>query len=92
MCGRITLTSSAAELAQHFELDAAAVAWQPRYNVAPSQEILVVCEDASGRRVAARERWGLVPHWAKDPGVGVRMINARAETLALIMQIGRAHV
>ena len=27
-------------------------------------------------------RWGLVPHWAKDPRVGYRMINARAETVA----------
>ena len=27
-------------------------------------------------------RWGLIPHWAKDPGIGSRMINARAETVA----------
>lgn len=84
MCGRITLTSSAGELAQHFELDAAASpeAGPPRYNIAPSQEILAVREDEGGRRVTSRERWGLVPHWARDPAIGYRMINARAETLA----------
>ena len=56
---------------------------QPRYNIAPSQPVLSVAADRdSGARVAEFLRWGLVPHWAKDPSIGNRMINARAETLA----------
>jgi len=59
-----------------------------RYNVAPSQEILVVRsspdpeEAARGEREARLMRWGLVPRWAKDLKVGYRMINAKAENLA----------
>jgi putative SOS response-associated peptidase YedK len=84
MCGRITLSSSARELAGHFELDLQTPAPElhPRYNIAPSQEIVTVRQDRDRRRVLSLERWGLVPHWAKDPSIGNRMINARAETLA----------
>lgn len=84
MCGRITLTSSARELALQFELDPAAelTPLEPRFNVAPSQDIASVREDREGRRVLSFERWGLVPHWAKDPAIGNRMINARAESVA----------
>jgi len=52
-----------------------------RYNIAPSQEILVV-RQVAGRREGQLMRWGLIPSWAKDPEIGNRMINARAETLA----------
>jgi putative SOS response-associated peptidase YedK len=52
-----------------------------RFNVAPTQEVLVVVEDREGRRVELL-RWGLVPHWAKDPQAAYKMINARAETLS----------
>ncbi len=58
-----------------------------RYNVAPTQEILVVraspepAEAAVGEREARLMRWGLVPVWAKDLKVGYRMINAKAENL-----------
>jgi putative SOS response-associated peptidase YedK len=58
-----------------------------RYNVAPTQEILVVRaspepeEAAAGEREVRLMRWGLVPVWAKDLKVGYRMINAKAENL-----------
>lgn len=58
-----------------------------RFNVAPTQEILVVRsspdpeEAAAGEREARLMRWGLVPVWAKDLKVGYRMINAKAENL-----------
>ncbi len=58
-----------------------------RFNVAPTQEILVVRsspdpeEAAQGEREARLMRWGLVPRWAKDLKVGYRMINAKAENL-----------
>lgn len=87
MCGRVTLTSSAAELAEQFDLEAeigeAALALLgPRYNIAPSQDIATVREDRDGQRELSFERWGLVPHWAKDVSIGNRLINARAETVA----------
>lgn len=53
------------------------VAWEPRYNVAPGQDVLVLPQDGRARFL----RWGLVPSWAPDPSVGSRMINARAETV-----------
>ena len=53
----------------------------PRYNVAPSQAVLAVASSADGsRRRLGTFRWGLVPHWAKNPSIGNRMINARVET------------
>ena len=51
------------------------------YNVAPTQGVFAVYE-SSGERLLDRFHWGLVPFWAKDPSVGSKMINARAETLA----------
>ena len=83
MCGRFTLRTPATDLAEIFAVDA-----RPnlaaRYNIAPSQDILVVRAGSgpSPAREFAMPRWGLVPHWAKDPAIGSRMINARAESLA----------
>jgi len=81
MCGRFGQTASAAELAAAFE-----ASWQcaepelPRYNVAPTQHVPVLLS-AGGRRVLDVFRWGLIPSWAKDPSIGNKMINARAETV-----------
>lgn len=52
----------------------------PRYNIAPTQNILTVLNLPVPE--LAYTRWGLIPFWAKDPAMGVKMINARAETLA----------
>ncbi len=82
MCGRFTLTSSPEELARRFGL-AEAPSTTARYNIAPGQEVLIVRTAEDDRtRESACVRWGLVPPWAEDPGVGVRMINARSETAA----------
>ncbi len=54
--------------------------WRPRYNIAPTQAVIVVGDD--GKRYLKAMRWGLIPSWAKDPSIGNRMINARVETLA----------
>ena len=53
---------------------------RPRYNIAPTQVVIVVGDD--GKRYLKPMRWGLIPSWAKDPSIGNRMINARVETLA----------
>jgi len=81
MCGRFTLTSTPEALAERFELEAAPQV-SPRYNIAPGQSVLAIRVDAEARRIAVSVRWGLVPFWAKDPGIGARMINARSETVA----------
>lgn len=82
MCGRYTLSSPTDLLADLLELDAVPEL-APRYNIAPTQEAAVVRFDAeSGVRSLDLLRWGLIPFWSKDPGIGSRMINARAETVA----------
>jgi putative SOS response-associated peptidase YedK len=80
VCGRFTLTSTPEELAQRFGLEGP-IEWSPRYNIAPGQSVLAVRLAAGHRRLASL-RWGLVPAWAEDAGVGFRMINARVETLS----------
>jgi putative SOS response-associated peptidase YedK len=80
MCGRFTLTSDLDRLTEHFAFRATNLSYTPRYNIAPSQPVLTLI-DAQERR-AGFLRWGLVPSWAKDPSIGDRMINARAETVA----------
>lgn len=80
MCGRYTIIHSADAVAERFGVQAPPYDPGPRYNVAPSQGINMVIVDG-GRRGLALAHWGLVPFWAKDPSIGSRLINARAETL-----------
>ncbi len=82
MCGRFSLGADAATLASRFDLFEAPL-WIPRYNIAPTQEVLAVVKPPdAARRQARLLRWGLIPMWAEGPAVGSRMINARAETVA----------
>ena len=81
MCGRYTLAVSAGDLADRFGLTGDLPDLTPRYNVAPTQQVAAVLADGGGRKLEML-RWGLVPSWAKDPGIGARMINARGETVA----------
>ena len=84
MCGRYTVRGIL-PVAELFGISLPAEFQQPRYNIAPTQDVLVVrsaAPDAEQRRRGDLLRWGLVPHWALDPSVGNRMINARAETAA----------
>ena len=78
MCGRYTLMRPAAEVARAFDLSGWPD-WEPRYNVAPTQQAFVVRE-ATGARPAADAGWGLVPPWAKALNDGPPLINARADT------------
>lgn len=83
MCGRYTLRTPAHQLAEHFQLPLwADDPLPPRYNIAPSQNVLAVRTMPDGQRQWARLRWGLIPHWAQDAAIGNRMINARSETAA----------
>ncbi len=80
MCGRFTLTVDPADLQDAFPEFAFPAQGTPRYNIAPSQPILALPNEGTNR--ADFFVWGLIPSWAKDPSIGSRMINARAETLA----------
>ena len=81
MCGRFSVALSATTLASHFNVQESVV-WKERYNLAPSQEILTLVQPVGRAREIRRMRWGLIPFWAKDPSIGNRLINARAETVA----------
>ena len=78
MCGRYTLTIDIKTVAEKFGVPAN-LDTSPRYNIAPTQEVVSVMRN--GESHLAWLRWGLIPSWAKDESIGSRMINARAETL-----------
>jgi putative SOS response-associated peptidase YedK len=80
MCGRFTQERPASELAEIFAAEPLVDDLGDRYNVAPTDEALVVVQ-RDDRRAITAYRWGLVPHWATDLKAGSRMFNARAETL-----------
>lgn len=81
MCGRFALFSPEEILAAMFGLEGAGFP-PPSYNIAPSRAVAAVriAPEGRARRELVQLRWGLVPSWAKDPAIGNRMINARAET------------
>ena len=80
MCGRFTSTAPPDQIAAYFDAEAPEAALDPSYNVAPTNDIYTVVVEADTRRLVPTH-WGLVPFWAKDPKIGSKMINARAETL-----------
>ncbi len=90
MCGRYAAAKDPEGLVEEFEVAAAPVeSLLPDYNVAPTKRVYIVLnrapevepvqEERTGRSLVVA-RWGLVPSWAKDPSIGSRLINARAET------------
>lgn len=80
MCGRFSQQRPASELADIFAAEPLVDDPGARYNVAPTDDALVVVQREE-RRALTAYRWGLVPHWAQDLKAGSRMFNARAETL-----------
>ena len=80
MCGRFALHANADVVALQFGLEAAG-SLRARYNICPGTDVLAVRADRSGARRAEPLRWGLIPHWAKDPAIGQRLANARGESL-----------
>ncbi len=81
MCGRFAFYSPAEAAVRLFGADAS-LDVDPRYNIVPTQYVVAVRNAEDGSREAASLKWGLIPFWAKDPAIGNRMINARAETVA----------
>jgi putative SOS response-associated peptidase YedK len=81
VCGRYTLaTPNPAEVRGRFPIGEA-IEVRRRYNVAPGDEVLAVTTDKEGHPRGELLRWGLVPSWAKQPDTGLKMINARVETV-----------
>jgi putative SOS response-associated peptidase YedK len=84
MCGRFTQRQTWTELVRRYRLTThqPALNLEPRFNIAPTQDIAVIRGSAdSGEHEVRMLRWGLVPFWAKDKSFAARMINARAETV-----------
>lgn len=83
MCGRYALRITLPELAAALGIGAPDdLAWQPRYNIAPTEQVLVVRMDDDGELRLTTARWGLVPAWSKGPDARYSMFNARLEGIA----------
>lgn len=88
MCGRFTRQTTAETIIQalqgRLELDLSDIPdAPPSWNIAPTQPLLCLLADPARKRFKLKTfRWGLIPSWAKDPAIGNKMINARAETAA----------
>lgn len=80
MCGRITFRTEPKLVAELFNISELPL-FEPRYNVAPTQEVLAVRTSPKGGREAVFLKWGLIPFWSKDKSFASKAINARAETL-----------
>jgi putative SOS response-associated peptidase YedK len=80
VCGRFVVFSNLETLQTHFHIDHVETEVSASYNVAPTQQVLSVIR-TDDQNVLVRLHWGLVPFWAKDPAIGNRLINARAETV-----------
>ncbi len=81
MCGRYALRTPVDVLAEGFEIEEYTSFITPNYNVASTQEAAAVVEEDEKRKLEMFH-WGLIPSWAKDPDIGNKMINARAETVS----------
>ncbi|ACC81930.1 SOS response-associated peptidase [Nostoc punctiforme] len=82
MCGRFTLNQSAEALAQFFHVEPV-LNLAADFNIAPTQMVATVLQNPeSEKREFQQLHWGLIPSWAKDAGMGAKLINARAETVA----------
>lgn len=82
MCGRYRLTAKERYLRDHFGLEGDPE-WSARWNIAPTHPVPIIRQDAKEpKRSFGLVRWGLIPHWAKDPSMGFKGINAMSETAA----------
>src|SRR3954466_7742 len=85
MCGRYVMARAVGDLLAEFDAELEdEIAIPPSWNVAPTADVPILLERLVGGEPARKlhiARWGLVPSWAKDPGIGSRMINARSESV-----------
>ena len=81
MCGRFAFYSPSEAAAALFGVNTT-IGVEPRFNIAPTQYVAAIRDGEDKKRELVMLRWGLIPSWAKEPSIGNRMINARAETVA----------
>ena len=83
MCGRFTQKMTWNEIHALYRMPERKMPLnlRPRYNGCPTQDFAACRLDGRSTRTIAKLRWGLIPGWAKDPRIGSRLINARAETV-----------
>lgn len=82
MCGRFASVTPPETIRQVFGTTNATPYFSPRWNLAPTQDMLVVrFNPETHERSLDIVRWGLIPHWAKDASIASKLINARAETI-----------
>lgn len=79
MCGRFVLLTDLSRVVETFHIEAVRCDYEPLNEVYPGRDVYAVIRDEVNQLV--QFRWGLVPSWSKDPSVGKKLINARAETL-----------
>src|SRR5436305_14649407 len=83
MCGRYRLARNVYELMEHFGVEESDLNWEPHYNIAPTQQVVTVRQNArEPRRELSLMRWGLIPYWAQDISMGARNIIATSEAAA----------
>jgi len=80
MCGRFVLLTDLSVIAESFGVDEIACEYRPGNDISPGRQVVAVVRDSGNRLVDFR--WGLIPAWAKDPSIGGRTFNARAETVS----------
>ena len=81
MCGRFVLLTDLRVITESFNVQNVACEYRPGNNISPGQQIAAVLR-TDDQNSLVDLRWGLIPSWAKDPSIGNRMFNARAETIA----------
>jgi len=81
MCGRFILLTDLSVIVESFRIGEIAAEYKPGGNISPGQQISAVIRDEDVNKLVDF-RWGLIPSWAKDPSIGNKMFNARAETVA----------
>ena len=85
MCGRVIQSSGPLRYAIVDGMnvrDSRVHNYPPRWNAAPSQELLVIRRNHQTGEVSLDPlRWGLIPYWCKDPAGGRKPINAKCETV-----------
>lgn len=79
MCGRYSFAVEDALIKERFGVRVRTAIYKARYNCAPGQDLAVISNENAGE--LSFYRWGLIPSWAKETGIGSRMINARSETI-----------
>jgi putative SOS response-associated peptidase YedK len=80
MCGLFILLTDLSLITESFNVQDVACEYRSGSRISPGQQVAAVIQDDKNRLV--NFRWGLIPSWAKDPSIGNRMFNARAETLS----------